>query len=87
MEETIIFSQLEGISSLDLTYIQDLVSIFMNLLKEENLVLGSTVKGQISLVLLYLVTLQSIPDKLGLLNSAILLNRYSKLQKLLSLAK
>jgi hypothetical protein len=87
MEETLIHSDWSKLSNLDLSYISDLSSYFLNLLKESTQILSSSTKCQLSLLLLYLFTITKIPSKLPVLNGSVLLNRYSKLLKLLSLSK
>ncbi len=64
---------------------EHLKGILLNMIKESSQTLGSNLKCQICIVLLYFSAIVVIPDKLVLLNGAILLNRYSKLLKLLSM--
>lgn len=87
LEETLIQSDWSQLSELELSYLGDITGYFLSALKEETQLLSSKTKVQLSLVLLYLVTIRPISTKLAVLNESILLNRYSKVLKLLSLSQ
>jgi hypothetical protein len=84
MEETMIRADLMQISKLDLRYIKMITSILLKLFENKDAFSALTF-SKISIVLLYLVSISYFSNQLGSLNIGILLNRYSKLMKLLSL--
>lgn len=84
MEETFIWTDLGQISKLDLKYISMTISQLMKLL-ENNGNLSTGTLNRISVVLLYLVSASHFSTQLSAINTGILLNRYSKLMKILSI--
>jgi hypothetical protein len=87
MEETLIYSDWGQLSPIEVSNFQDLTGILMELLTdEEKQRTSSEAKNCTCILLLYLTTIKTLSGKLSVLNGCILLNRYSKLLKLLSLA-
>lgn len=87
MEETIVADEWGGLTKGDVDNLEHLVAMLMPVLTEEKENLNSEVRVQLCLVLLYLTNMTAVHSKLDSLSSAVLLNRYSKLIKLLSLAQ
>ena len=85
MEEALIWTDLGQLGKLDLRYISMTISQFMKLL-ENNGNLSTGTLNRISVVLLYLVSASQFSTQLSAINNGILLNRYSKLMKILSIA-
>lgn len=84
MEETLIRMELSQITKLDLRYISSIVNIFIKFLDNNKEKQNTNVLCKINAVLLYLVSISSFSSQIGTLNTGILLNRYSKLIKILS---
>jgi hypothetical protein len=84
MEETFIWTDLGQISKLDLKYISMTISQLMKLLENNGNLLTGTL-NRISVVLLYLVSASHFSTQISAINTGILLNRYSKLMKILSI--
>jgi hypothetical protein len=61
-----------------------ITAIFLKILEKDNV--GADCLCKVHIVLLYLVSINYFEAKLATLNTGILLNRYSKLIKLLSLS-
>lgn len=84
MEETLIWVEVGQVSKLDLRFIASISSLLMKLLENKGALTARTL-GRTAVVLLYLVSISNFSSQLSAINSGILLNRYSKLMKLLSL--
>ena len=84
MEETLIRMELSQITKLDHRYISAIINIFMKFLDSSKEKQNTTVLCKVNAVLLYLVSINSFSTHIGTLNTGILLNRYSKLMKILS---
>lgn len=83
MEETLIRAELGKISRLELKYIGMATAHLLKLVEEDSL--GAATRGRVGVLLLYLVSISNFSTQLATINSGILLNRYSKLMKLLSI--
>lgn len=84
MEEALIRMELSQISKLDLRYISAIVNIFMKFLDSNKEKQNTNILCKVNAVLLYLVSINSFSSQISSLNTVILLNRYSKLVKILS---
>lgn len=84
MEETLIRIDLSQISKLDLRYISMISTILLKLLNEWKDKIGISIRCKLNLVLLYLVSFNYFSRHFSNFNTGILLNRYSKLMKILS---
>lgn len=84
MEETLIRMELSQITKLDLRYISAIINIFMKFLDSNKDKQNTNVLCKVNAVLLYLVSINSFSPQINSLNTGILLNRYSKLIKILS---
>lgn len=84
MEETLIRMELSQITKLDLRYISAIVNIFMKFLDSNKEKQNTNILCKVNAVLLYLVSINSFSSQISSLNTGILLNRYSKLVKILS---
>lgn len=84
MEETLIRMDLSQITKLDLRYISAIVNIFMKFLDSNKEKQNTNILCKVNAVLLYLVSINSFSSQISSLNTGILLNRYSKLVKILS---
>jgi hypothetical protein len=84
MEETLIWVDLGQVNKLDIRYITSISPLLMKALESKDALTVRTL-GRTAVVLLYLVSISNFSSQISSISNGILLNRYSKLMKLLSL--